>query len=287
MLQKQGISRAQLMDVVMTAQLTSGMRGLECVYRAVGGILRDFQDRATPATFPEGWSADAEAFRCGLDTTTKDLTPADQEMLTGWYRRTIGEVPAWVTMSVRPPPAPAQGHPPQVGGRVPWRVAQAGHAVPDAAATTLNGYADGVREAALLGKAWGMSKEWVVDAVWWTAYYFTGMEVLSGLVRPGRRAGGLGHTEPPLEQRLTRSRHPTITSRHALGDAFDRCGTRAAESRSPVRKETVEAGVQPVESARRSVVLAPFSQGRCLEWPRQGLLPLALLFVPPPARIRT
>jgi hypothetical protein len=46
---------------------------------------------------------------------------------------------------------------------------------------TLNGYADGVREAALLGKAWGMSKEWVVDAVWWTAYYFTGMEVLSGL----------------------------------------------------------------------------------------------------------
>jgi hypothetical protein len=44
---------------------------------------------------------------------------------------------------------------------------------------TLMGYPDGVREAALLGRAWGLTREWVIDAVWWTAYYFTGLEVLS------------------------------------------------------------------------------------------------------------
>jgi hypothetical protein len=178
-LQKQGISRAQLMDVVMTAQLTSGMRGLECVYRAVGGILRDFQDRPTPAVFPEGWSADPEAFRCGLDPTTKDLTPGDLAALTDWYQRTTGEIPLWVTFS-------AEHHPRLLKAtRAKWEGAFRGGLPKQVMPylmlrhNTLNGYADGVREAALLGKAWGLSKEWVVDAVMWTAYYFTGMEVLS------------------------------------------------------------------------------------------------------------
>jgi hypothetical protein len=180
-LQKQGVTRAQLLDVVMTAQLTSGMRGLECVYRGVGGIVRDFQDRATPATFPAGWTADSAAFQAGLDTSTKDLTPTDLERLTAWYRGTIGEVPLWVTMG-------AAHHPRLLKAtRLKWEGAFRGGMPKQVMPylmlrhNTLNGYADGVREAALLGKAWGMTKDWVVDAVWWTAYYFTGMEVLSSL----------------------------------------------------------------------------------------------------------
>jgi hypothetical protein len=177
-LQKQGITKAQLMDVVTTAQLTSGMRGLECVYRGVGGILRDFQDRPTPAPFPEGWGVDPQAFQAGLDPTTKDLTDADLTALRGWYERTIGEGPRWVELS-------ASFHPRLLKAtRAKWEGAF--RALPKQVMpylmlrhTTVMGYADGVREAALLGKAWGLSREWVIDAVWWTAYYFTGMEVLS------------------------------------------------------------------------------------------------------------
>jgi hypothetical protein len=180
-LQKQGITRAQLMDVVMTAQLTSGMRGLECVYRAVGGILRDFQDRPAPAVFPEGWSSDADAFRCGLDPSTKDLTNADLAALRAWYLRSVGSVPRWVELS-------AQHHPRLLKAtRAKWEGAFRGGLPKQVMPylmlrhNALMGYADGVREAALLGRAWGLSKDWVIDAVWWTAYYFTGMEVLSSL----------------------------------------------------------------------------------------------------------
>ena len=43
---------------------------------------------------------------------------------------------------------------------------------------TWTGNRDGIREAALLGKAWGMSKEWVVNPVMHTAFYFAGIDAL-------------------------------------------------------------------------------------------------------------
>jgi len=44
---------------------------------------------------------------------------------------------------------------------------------------TNNGLKDGIRESALLGKAWGLSKMWVIKAVTQSGYYFTGLEALS------------------------------------------------------------------------------------------------------------
>ena len=41
-----------------------------------------------------------------------------------------------------------------------------------------NGYADGVRQAVLLGKAWGITKPWLMLALVGAAYYYTGPEGL-------------------------------------------------------------------------------------------------------------
>jgi hypothetical protein len=46
--------------------------------------------------------------------------------------------------------------------------------------STFMGYQDGIREAALLGKAWGVSREWIVNAVACTAYYHAGASSLYG-----------------------------------------------------------------------------------------------------------
>src|SRR5207302_328947 len=40
-----------------------------------------------------GWDPDVDAFKCGLDIATLDLTDADRANLFGWYERTIGYVP--------------------------------------------------------------------------------------------------------------------------------------------------------------------------------------------------
>ena len=59
----------------MHAQFSAGIRGLECGYRALGIILGDYVERPEPAVLPAGWEPDMPAFYCGLDPTTKELTP--------------------------------------------------------------------------------------------------------------------------------------------------------------------------------------------------------------------
>jgi hypothetical protein len=43
---------------------------------------------------------------------------------------------------------------------------------------TMTGNREGLREAALLAHAWGVSKRWIVQAITGTAFYFTGFEGL-------------------------------------------------------------------------------------------------------------
>ena len=74
----------------MHAQLSAGIRGLECCYRALGIILGDYVERAEPARFPDGWAPDMTAFYCGLDPTTKELTPEDKRAIEQWYENVPG-----------------------------------------------------------------------------------------------------------------------------------------------------------------------------------------------------
>src|SRR5437763_1911746 len=60
-LQLRGVTKAQLMEGIMHAQLSAGMRGLENVYRALGIILTDYVERPEPAVWPEGWAPEMSA----------------------------------------------------------------------------------------------------------------------------------------------------------------------------------------------------------------------------------
>ena len=45
--------------------------------------------------------------------------------------------------------------------------------------TTINGFQDGIREAALLGRAWGMTRPYIVHAVMSAAYYMNGLAAVA------------------------------------------------------------------------------------------------------------
>ena len=131
-LRRNGMPLSQLMELVMFSQLYAGMRGLGHVYRAVGDLLPVFGEPPVAVEFPEGWAADPDAFKCGLDFSTREMTDADLANLTGWYERTIGYVPNSIKFGLK--------HNPQFVkvNRAKWEVAledaaQAGRAVPDAA----------------------------------------------------------------------------------------------------------------------------------------------------------
>src|SRR6185437_12534229 len=93
-LRRNGVSKEQIMELVMFSQLYAGMRGLGHVFRAVGETMPAYGPPVEPlATFPPGWAVDSGAFKSGLDLSTREVSDADIGNLTSWYERTIGYLP--------------------------------------------------------------------------------------------------------------------------------------------------------------------------------------------------
>jgi len=176
-LHRLGFTRSQIMEVVMFGRMVAGMRGLGHVYHAVGDVLPDYQDGHGHPTFPAGWASDPEAFKSGLDLSTPELTPEDCTNLTGWYERTLGYVPKSIQFGFKWDPALLKVH------RAMWE--RAIKTLPKQVApylmlrdATLNSDRDALREAALLGKSWGLSRDWIVRGITQTVQYFTGLRGL-------------------------------------------------------------------------------------------------------------
>jgi hypothetical protein len=172
-----GLSKAQLMELVMFAQLQAGMRGLQLVYNSVSRFLVDLPDPEGPAVFPRGWAPDPDAFKCGLDLSERALTEADRAAVTAWYERTIGYVPGSVSLAMSYHPEFYKWH------RARWEIIF--QTLPKQTAPyvmlrqhMLTGNPDALREAVLLGKAWGITREWIVHGLMVSAFY-TGFEALN------------------------------------------------------------------------------------------------------------
>jgi hypothetical protein len=176
-LRRNGMTKAQLLELVMFSQLYAGMRGLGHVYHAVGDLLPVWADPENRAPFPEGWAADPDAFKCGLDLSTRTMTDEDRRNLTEWYERTIGHLPKSIEFGLKHHPDFVKVY------RAKWEVAI--QTLPKQVAPylllrhhTITGSKDGLREAALLGKAWGITSQWIIQGIMGTAMYFTGFEGL-------------------------------------------------------------------------------------------------------------
>lgn len=175
-LQGRGFTRAQLMELVLYTQLQAGIRGLQHVYNAVAKILPFFYERPDPAPFPKGWAPDPEAFKSGLDLSANELTNADRQNVTVWYERTIGYVPRSAVFAMKRHPEFFKWY------RARWEIifqTLPKQVVPYIMLRQhlLTGSRDALREAVLLGRAWGISKEWIVHGLSVSAYY-TGFEGL-------------------------------------------------------------------------------------------------------------
>ncbi len=176
-LRRLGFTRAQIMEIVMFGRLVAGMRGLGHVYHAVGDMLPDYADGHGNPTFPSGWESDPDAFTAGLDLSERQLTKADRTNIEGWYERTLGYVPTSVQFGMRWDPQVFKLH------RALWE--RAIKTLPKQVApylmlrdATLSGEREALREAALLGKAWGLTPDWIVRGITQTMHYFTGLRGL-------------------------------------------------------------------------------------------------------------
>jgi hypothetical protein len=175
-LQARGFTRAQLMEVVMHAQMSAGMRGLQVVANAIGIILGDYVERANAPDWPEGWAPDMQPFYCGLDASTIQLTPQDLKNIEEWYERTIGWQPPRIRFLARHDPVTLKSW------RAKWEGVFRG-ALPKQMMPYLSlrhnivtGNPGGLKESALLARAWGVTDAIIVSTVIQGAYYFCGPE---------------------------------------------------------------------------------------------------------------
>jgi hypothetical protein len=160
--QKLGMTKAMILEGIAIAFLVMGPRGGETVARA----LEDYEwmEPQEPPQFPEGWAADPDAFRSGLDFEDAELSGEEEQGLRRWYLDTLGELPPHVEFLLRERPRmikayrgrfehclkilPKQFMPTTL---LHWHVTR--------------GFAAGIRENLLLARAFGVQKEIVLNTI--------------------------------------------------------------------------------------------------------------------------
>jgi len=131
-------------------------------------------DPEAPSPYPEGWKIEPEALKAGLDYSTPDLTKSDVDAVTAWYLRVYGEVPAGIKMYMKYRPTLYKTE------RARWEnIVRKG--LPNQMFAYLLIHHEvwqrntaGVREALLLARGLGMSKEHAVDAVYYGGSFLGG-----------------------------------------------------------------------------------------------------------------
>jgi hypothetical protein len=153
--QSQGATKAQLLDGIAIASLVVGPLGMETVARALEG--HEWAELSNPLKVPAEWDPSLEVLRSGLDYSTPTLTSQEFVSVVAWYRRWLGEVPPYVHF--------LGAHHPVVLKAYRNRFENCLRVLPKQALpntllhfNVLRGNASGVRENALMGKGFGMTK---------------------------------------------------------------------------------------------------------------------------------
>ena len=169
-----GATRAQVGDVITLGWLRGGPNGLN----AAAGVALEYMQQWDPADpgagidWPAGWEPDAEAFRSGADLSPDNaMSQDDLAKLSDWHQRVQGEVPAYV-------PFFAEGYPLALKmWRARYENVAAGTlpkqfiALLQLHVAALTGADDGVRRAAHMARAFGVSRTQVLQILANTQVY--------------------------------------------------------------------------------------------------------------------
>ena len=162
--QTNGATRTDILDTLSVAFIHSGHRGMYAAAR-YSDYLREYVDPPPSAKFPEAWSFDPQAFDSGMDFSAREASREDMDRVQEWYQRTLGEVPRYVRFLAAHRPGLLKAYrdryehairdslPKQM---LPWMLLNYNVA---------RGFHEGIRENVLLGRALGMTREQLLDAI--------------------------------------------------------------------------------------------------------------------------
>jgi hypothetical protein len=166
-----GARKNTCLATIAVAFIHGGPRGMRYVSTSSNDAIRDFQEPEKPENWPDGWAPDPEAFQAGLDFSSGELLPGELEKVVAWYERVSGEVPAWVHFLAKHRPHALKA----MRNRFEFAIKDA---MPKQMMpylqlhwNTARCHRDGIREAALMGRGFGMTDELIADAIVWGTIY--------------------------------------------------------------------------------------------------------------------
>lgn len=159
-----GASKTDLLDVISIAFIHSGHPGMYLVSRHAS-FLREFEAPGRRDAFPANWKFEPHAFDSGMDYSSMECDKRDVDKLLSWYERTTGEVPRHVTWLAKERPRLLKAY------RNRYE-----HAIRDSLPAQMmpylmlhynvsRGFGEGIRENILLGRALGMTRPQVLNAI--------------------------------------------------------------------------------------------------------------------------
>ena len=159
-----GARPGDVLDTISVAFIHSGHPGM---YEATkhADALRGYAEVANVERFPPNWSFDPRAFDSGMDYSVKEASREDMSRLTDWYERVLGEVPKHARFLADNRPDLLKAY------RNRYE-----HAIKESLPAQMlpflmlhynaaRGFSGGIRENALLGKALGMTRAQVLNAI--------------------------------------------------------------------------------------------------------------------------
>ena len=160
--QRMGLTKAQILEGIAISFLVMGPAGMETVARALDGYPWLTPDK--PAEFPDGWAPDPGAFTTGLDFSSPHMSPDELTSVQGWYETTLGEIPPHVKFLAANRPDLLKAYRQRFENCVRELPKQI---VPTTLLhyNVIRGSASGIRHNVLLARAFGVTKELVLNTI--------------------------------------------------------------------------------------------------------------------------
>ena len=181
-----GYSRDAMIETLAVSFYLAPTWGTVLVADCIRDCLANHRepDPGAPPPFPEDWKVAPDELKAGLDYSTPELTKADWNALADWYTRVCGEVPASIKVYAKYRPSLLKAE------RNRWEnIVRTG--LPNQMFAYLlihyeiwRGNVTGTREALLLARGLGMSKEHAVDALWYGGSFFGATGTIGAVAEP-------------------------------------------------------------------------------------------------------
>jgi hypothetical protein len=162
--QTNGALRTDILDTLSVAFIHSGHRGMYAA-AAYKDYLREYIDPDVPDRFPANFHFAPQAFDSGMDYSTREASEQDMANLMSWYAATLGEIPRYAQFLAEHRPGLLKAYRDRLE-----------HAIRDSLPAQMlpflmlnynvvRGFGEGIRENVLLGRALGMTREQLLDAI--------------------------------------------------------------------------------------------------------------------------